>query len=191
MRTLTIIVTATLALHCFVASETVRAAQQQPKYSYPVVRDQRGVIPPGPKVPPYNSPPLGDGPFLFETYEQRNIRVLVVTKGLSHPWSLAFLPGGDMLITERVGRLRLVRNGVLQMNPVAGTQTVVSLGTMAGLMDIALHPRFAENGFVYLTYSKPRQKEATTAIMRARFDGTRLVDAKDIFIAGMQQCLAK
>ena len=71
----------------------------------------RGVIPPGPKVAPYNSPPLGDGPFLFETYEQRNIRVSVVTKGLSHPWSVAFLPGGDMLITERVGRLRVVRNG--------------------------------------------------------------------------------
>jgi len=50
-------------------------------------------------------------------------------------------------------------------------------------MDIALHPRFAENGFVYLTYSKPRQKEATTAIMRARFDGARLIDAKDIFVA--------
>ncbi len=73
----------------------------------------RGVVPPGPKVPPYNSPPLGDGPWQFETYEQRNIKVSVVTKGLSHPWSVAFLPGGDMLITERVGRLRVVRNGVL------------------------------------------------------------------------------
>src|SRR6476469_1121369 len=100
------------------------AAAQQPasiKKNYPVVRDQRGVVPPGPKVAPYNSPPLGDGPWTFETYEQRHIKVSVVTKGLSHPWSVAFLPGGpstalgtgDMLITERVGRLRLLRNGVL------------------------------------------------------------------------------
>ena len=86
-------------------------AQQPRQYPYPTVRDMRGVVPPGPKVAPYNSPPLGDGPFQFETYEQRHIRVSVVTKGLSHPWSVAFLPGGDLLITERVGRLRVVREG--------------------------------------------------------------------------------
>ena len=80
----------------------------------------RGVVPPGPKVAPYNSPPLGDGPWQFETYEQRNIKVSVVTKGLSHPWSVAFLPGGDMLITERVGRLRVVRTkgGSAVLDPV-------------------------------------------------------------------------
>ena len=107
-----------LILGTFVLIATT-TAQEQPrkKYPYPEVRDMRGVIPPGPKVAPYNSPPLGDGPFDFETYEQRKIRVSVVTKGLSHPWSLAFLPGGDMLITERVGRLRLVRNGVLVAQP--------------------------------------------------------------------------
>ena len=110
---------AALLLACF-AAITITSAQEQPrkKYPSPEVRDMRGVVPPGPKVAPYNSPPLGDGPFNFETYEQRKIRVSVVTKGLSHPWSLAFLPGGDMLITERVGRLRLVRNGVLQPEPV-------------------------------------------------------------------------
>src|ERR1043166_10265369 len=58
-------------------------------------------------------PPLGDGPFVFDTGEQHKIRVSVVTKGLSHPWSLAFLPDGNMLITERTGRLRIVREGVL------------------------------------------------------------------------------
>src|SRR5688572_11985739 len=118
------------------------------KYPYPPVRDMRGVIPPGPKVGPYNSPPLADGPFDFETYEQRNIRVAVVTKGLSHPWSIAFLPDGAILITERTGRLRIVRgtgergarwggSGVLDPSPVAGTPPVHSQGTMAGLMDIA------------------------------------------------------
>src|SRR6266536_619387 len=58
-------------------------------------------------------PPLGAGPFVFDTGEQHKIRVSVVTKGLSHPWSLVFLPDGSMLITERAGRLRIVRNGVL------------------------------------------------------------------------------
>ena len=85
---------AALVLACLAAINVPSAQEQQKKYPYPEVRDMRGVIPPGPKVGPYNSPPLGDGPFNFETYEQRKIRVSVVTKGLSHPWSLAFLPGG-------------------------------------------------------------------------------------------------
>src|SRR5687767_343499 len=136
------------------AGAAARQTQTPPadkKYPYPPVRDMRGVVPPGPKVGPYNSPPLGDGPFDFETYEQRNIRVVVVTKGLSHPWSIAFLPDGAILITERTGRLRIVRgtgapgaparwggSGVLDPAPVAGTPQVHSQGTMAGLMDIAL-----------------------------------------------------
>ncbi|HLG54630.1 MAG TPA: PQQ-dependent sugar dehydrogenase [Vicinamibacterales bacterium] len=182
-------------------ADRLHGQQPQKKYPYPVVRDQRGVIPPGPRVAPFNSPALGDGPFDFETYEQRHIRVSVVTKGLSHPWSLAFLPapsgvegpGGDMLITERIGRLRLVRNGVLQPEPVAGTPKVVSMGTMAGLMDIALHPRFAENKWIYISYHKPAGtgagwdgKEsplASNAIMRGTWDGNRLTDVRDIFVA--------
>jgi glucose/arabinose dehydrogenase len=172
----------------------LRAQQQTQKtYPYPAVRDMRGVIPPGPKVAPYNSPPLGDGPFDFETYEQRKIRVSVVTKGLSHPWSLAFLPGGDMLITERVGRLRLVRNGVLQPEPVKGTPPVVSISTMAGLMDIALHPRFTENKWVYISYHKPvgmgksaDGKDfplASNSILRGTWDGTQLTNVTDVFVA--------
>jgi glucose/arabinose dehydrogenase len=196
---------AILALVLTAAAAAI-AQQGQPasvdrKYPYPPVRDMRGVIPPGPKVPPYNSPPLADGPFQFETYEQRNIRVVVVTRGLSHPWSLAFLPdpstalgaGGTMLVTERTGRLRVIRNGVLDPNPVAGTPQVHSQGTMAGLMDIALHPRFAENKWIYLSYHKPVGKAldvngresilASNSIMRATWDGTKLVDVRDIFVA--------
>src|SRR6185295_697100 len=116
-------------LACVAAGAMLVAQQAPKKYPYPDVRDMRGVVPPGPKVPPYTSPELGDGPWMFETYEQRHIKVSVVTKGLSHPWSIAFIPGGpstplgasDMLITERIGRLRLVRNGVLQAAPVTGT----------------------------------------------------------------------
>ena len=125
---------------------------------------------------------------VFDTNAHK-IRIVTVAQGLSDPWSIALLPGpstalgaGDMLVTERTGKVRLIRKGVLQPEPVGGPDEV-RYRNHGGLMDIALHPRFAENGFVYLTYSKPRQKEATTAIMRARFDGTRLVDAKDIFIA--------
>jgi aldose sugar dehydrogenase len=185
---------AALLLACF-AAITITSAQERArkKYPYPEVRDMRGVVPPGPKVAPYNSPPLGDGPFNFETYEQRKIRVSVVTKGLSHPWSLAFLPGGDMLITERVGRLRLVRNGVLQPEPVKGTPKVVSISTMAGLMDIALHPRFAENKWVYISYHKPvgmgksaDGKDfpiASNSILRGTWDGNQLTDVRDIFVA--------
>jgi len=176
-----------------VAAVGLVAQQTQKKWSYPVVRDQRGVIPPGPKVAPYNSPPLGDGPFLFESYEQRQLKVSVVTKGLSHPWSIAFLPGGDILITERVGRLRLIRNGVLQPNPVPGTPKVVSLGTMAGLMDIALHPRFAENRWIYISYHKPMgtgagwdgkaSPLASNSILRGTWTGDQLTDVTDIFVA--------
>jgi aldose sugar dehydrogenase len=185
---------AALVLACGGALEIVRAQEQtKKKYPYPEVRDMRGVVPPGPKVAPYNSPPLGDGPFNFETYEQRHIRVSVVTKGLSHPWSVAFLPGDDMLITERVGRLRLVRNGVLQPEPVKGTPKVVSISTMAGLMDIALHPRFAENKWIYISYHKPvgmgksvDGKDfplASNSILRGTWDGNQLTDVRDIFVA--------
>ncbi|PYR11288.1 MAG: hypothetical protein DMG00_10535, partial [Acidobacteria bacterium] len=72
------------------------AEELQKRFPYPVIRDQRGVVPPGPR--PLPSPPLGDGPWVFSTFEQRDIRVSVVTKGLSHPWSLAFLPDGSILI---------------------------------------------------------------------------------------------
>ncbi len=118
---------------------------------------------------------------IFETNAHR-IRVVTVADGLSNPWSLAFLPNGDLLVTERTGGLRLVKNGVLRPEPVAGTPEV-RYRNHGGMMDVVLHPRFAENSLLYLTYSKPREKEATTALMRARFDGTRLVGATDIFVA--------
>ena len=118
---------------------------------------------------------------VFETNAHK-IRIVTIARGLSDPWSVAFLPNGDLLVTERTGGLRLIRGGVLQPEPVAGVPEV-RYRNHGGMMDIALHPRFPENNFVYLTYSKPREKAATTALMRARFDGTRLVDPKDIFVA--------
>src|SRR6185503_8863645 len=101
------------------------------------------------------APSLPDGPITIQsaTPAHRNLR-LVVTKGLFHPWGMAFLPDGGILITERPGCLRIVRNGVLDPKLVAGLPPISAQG-LSGLMDIALHPRFAENKFVYLAYHKP------------------------------------
>src|SRR5262249_44356176 len=158
------------------------AEELQKRFPYPVIRDQRGVVPPGPR--PLPSPPLGDGPWVYSTLEQRDIKVSVVTKGLSHPWSLAFLPDGGILITERIGRLRIVRNGVLDPAPVAGTPQVLSRGTMAGLMDIALHPTFAQNHWIYISYHKPLAPGvAANSILRGTWDGNALTDVHDIFVS--------
>jgi len=128
------------------------------------------------------SPPLPALPQTFETAVQR-IRVSAIATGLANPWSLAFLPGGDMLVTERPGRLRIVRNGVLATEPIAGVPAVRSTA-LGGLLEVALHPRFAENQFVYLTYTKPgEQNLTTTALARGRFNGSALVDVREIFVA--------
>ena len=130
------------------------------------------------------APPLADGPWVWPTMEQRDIKVSIVTRGLSHPWSLAFLPDGSMLITEKIGRLRIVRNGVLDPNPVAGVPAVLSRGTMAGLMDIALHPDFAQNKWVYISYHKPIvDGVASNSILRGTWDGKALTDVKDVFVS--------
>jgi glucose/arabinose dehydrogenase len=128
--------------------------------------------------------PLGDGPFVFDTAEVHKIRVVVMTRELAKPWSLAFLPDGSMLVTElQKGQLRIIRNGVLDPQPIVGVpkSRAVSLG---GLMDVVLHPRFAENKLIYLTYSKPDDKgQIATALARGRWDGSALTDVRDIFVA--------
>lgn len=116
------------------------------------------------------------------TEEDHAVRPVTVVDGLQHPWGLAFLPGGDMLVTERPGRLRLVRGGQLVEQPVAGTPEVVARG-QGGLLDVVLHPDFASNRFVYLSYSKPGPDGATTAVARGRYEDGRLSDVQDIFVA--------
>jgi glucose/arabinose dehydrogenase len=129
-----------------------------------------------------NSPPLPQLPQTFETALQI-IRVSVVATGLANPWSLAFLPNGDMLVTERAGRLRIVRGGVLDPQPIAAVPPVRA-AALGGLLDVALHPKFAENQFVYLSYSKPGEGNlATTALARGRLKGMVLEDVRDIFVA--------
>ena len=111
--------------------------------------------------------PFGDGPWTVEAAEGVKIRMSVVTKGLANPWSLAWLPDGSMLITERPGRLRLLKNGVLDPTPISGVP-VVKAQRLSGLMDVALHPRFAENRLVYLTYNKGRERRHDGHRARAR-----------------------
>ncbi len=132
--------------------------------------------------PPINwpSPPLADGPILLDTGIQHQIR-LVVTKGLEQPWSMAFLPTGEILVAERPGRLRIVRNGVLDPTPVAGVPQVRPSG-LGGLMDLALHPRFNENHWIYFSYHKPAaQGPGVITLARGTWDGKALTDARDLF----------
>ena len=145
-----------------------------------------------PTAPPpiiWPSPPLADGPIVLDTGIQHQIR-LIVTKGLNQPWSMAFLPDGGILITERPGRLRIVRNGVLDPNPIAGVPRVQAQ-RLAGLMDLALHPRFSDNKLVYFTYHKPASDNTgqggnnagIITLARGRWDGAALADVRDIFSA--------
>jgi glucose/arabinose dehydrogenase len=128
------------------------------------------------------SPPLPSFPQVYETADLK-IRVVQVADGLSNPWSLAWLPNGDLLITERAGRLRVLRNGVLDPEPIAGVPEV-RVTLLGGLLDVLPHPNFASNGLLYLSYSKGGEGTlATTALTRARLDGKKLVDAKEIFVA--------
>ena len=121
------------------------------------------------------TPVLGQAPVLRSAHH--DYRVVKVADGLITPWSMAFLPGGDMLITERPGRLRLVRNGVLRMAPIEGVPEVLARG-QGGLFDVVLHPDFESNRLVYLSYAKPigDGTEATTAVARGRFENDRLTD---------------
>jgi aldose sugar dehydrogenase len=109
-------------------------------------------------------------------------KVTEIAKGLDHPWSMAFLPDGSMLVTERVGRLRLIKGGSLLAQAIAGVPAVHT-GSQAGLFDIVLHPNFAQNNIVYLTYAAGTKAANGTQVARARFDGSALQDLQVIFKA--------
>ncbi len=142
---------------------------------------------------------LSEPAYVFDTAEQHRLRVTVVAKGLNHPFAIALLPGGDALISERGGALRLLRNAlgapgrptVLEAQPVAGVPAIETPFRLAGLHDLALHPRFADNQLVYFTFNKSgaaapaggsARPQARLAVMRGRFDGKALVDVKEIFV---------
>ena len=118
----------------------------------------------------------------FKSAKHR-FHLVKVVDGLEHPWGLAFLPDGRMLVTERPGRLRIVADGWLVPEPVAGVPEVWDDG-QGGLLDVALHPGFAENGLIYLSYASPDDdNDAATAVARGRLVGARLEDVEEIYVA--------
>jgi glucose/arabinose dehydrogenase len=132
--------------------------------------------------------PLPAGPFNYRTAEGQNIRVSVLARDLEYPYSLAFLPNGDLLFTERAGRLRILRNGVLDPKPIAGGPASRfggksgSLGAVHGYMSLVVHPRFAENHLIYFSYNKPLEGNRSAALVaRAKLENGALVDEKDLF----------
>ena len=145
---------------------------------------------------------LADGPQVFEA-DGQHFRVVPIT-GLERPWALAVLPNLDILVTEREGRLRVIRDGVLDAEPLAGLPEINTGAVNSGLMDVILHPQFEENQLIYFTYSKampgspftdfPRgpgsegemiERDAATATLaRARYDGgDALKDVTDVFVS--------
>lgn len=139
--------------------------------------------------------PLGTGPWVLPTFEQGNIKVSVVARGMDHPFGLVYLPGtatsanpiGDVLLTERTGKVRLFSKGKLQKAVVVDMAKVFS---MEQLFDIKLHPQFATNGLLYFTYIKTGPKPdggkgywVTTALARGHFTGNKIEDLKDIYVA--------
>jgi glucose/arabinose dehydrogenase len=157
-------------------------------------RPAQGDAPPA-RQRPAGPPPtatLGDGPWDAQSWNGK-LHIEVVTKGLDHPWGMAFLPDGGILVTERPGRLRVIRDGKLDPAPIQGLPPIYATG-ISGLTDIVLDPNFASNHLIYLSYSKaapdtppgtnPAQTEATLAVMRAKWDGGhQLTEVKDIFVA--------
>jgi glucose/arabinose dehydrogenase len=114
-------------------------------------------------------------------------RVVTVTNALVQAWSIAFLPGGDILVTERPGRLRIIRQGKLLEQPVEGVPAV-HFSSQAGLFEVMPHPNFASNRLLYLTYAKPgaTEQQATTALIRGRFDNDRLTNVEELFASVSQ-----
>jgi aldose sugar dehydrogenase len=130
-------------------------------------------------------PPLPDKPVTYHTAEGQDILVRVLTRGLKQPWSLAFLPDGNMLVTERGGQLKLVHaDGTLEAQPIAGVPAVRAQG-LSGLMEVTLHPQFATNRWVYLTYTKPLPDDtAVIALARGVWDGKALTGVNDLLVTG-------
>ena len=126
--------------------------------------------------------------FAQDTYQSahHDYKVVSVAEDLVQPWSMAWLPNGDMLITEKPGRLRLVRNGQLLPEAIPGTPEVLYKG-QGGLFEVVPHPNFSDNQWVYLTFAKPNANEiddgSTTAIARGRLEDDRLTNVGELFAA--------
>jgi glucose/arabinose dehydrogenase len=113
--------------------------------------------------------------------EKQAFRLVTLLNGLENPWSLAFLPDGQMLVTERAGRLRLVSQDFkLNPKPIDGLPEVVAQG-QGGLFDVVLHPQYAQNGWIYWAYNAPGQGGWGTAMARGKLQGHRMTDVQVLF----------
>jgi glucose/arabinose dehydrogenase len=132
---------------------------------------------------------VGTKPVADKKLTEANLKVDTVVTGLKMPWSTAFLPNGDMLVTERAGKLRLVKNGVLDPQEISGVPEVYFKG-QGGLLDVQLHPNYKANGWIYISYASPKAEGeegedggANTGLIRARLKDHALTDIQKIFKA--------
>jgi len=160
---------------CVVAAPSWLAAQQTVPFANGVP-----VAPAG-----FEPQEIPAAPIEYNTAEVMRIRVVPIARGLVNPWSLAFLPDGTLLVTEKEGRLRLIRRDVLDPTPVPGVPAVRVQGR-SGLMDVVLHPQFASNRLLYFSYLKPvGERESALTVARGRFDGSAVTGLADIFTTGV------
>ncbi|WKZ57143.1 MAG: PQQ-dependent sugar dehydrogenase [Bdellovibrionota bacterium] len=124
--------------------------------------------------------PTGPVPISNTVPEASGYRIESYIQGLEHPWSLAFLPDGRILVTERPGRLRVINGAKLEAAPIGGTPKVFASG-QGGLLDVSAHPRFHENSIIYLTYSAGSAEANRTSLVKARLLGGELKDSTVIF----------
>ncbi len=138
----------------------------------------------GPAPPPPIHPALATtgGAVTLDTQTGQKIRVTAIATGLVHPWSLAFPDAQTILVTEQPGRLRMIRDGMLRPDPVWRASGMPPTSN-DGLHFAAVHPRYAQNHLVYLSYPKYGDKGVTLAIARGEFDGTALANVREIFVA--------
>lgn len=148
-----------------------------------------------------DQPPIGvapvvlKGPYVFDTAEQHSIKVTLLTRELTRSFGMAFLPDGDLLISARGGDLRVIHGAtgakpVLDPKPVEGLPKLDGTSRGGGLQDIALHPDFAKNHFLYFTFNKheplaqganPQQRRGAVTLMRGRYENGKLSDVKELF----------
>jgi len=124
--------------------------------------------------------PVGEAAAGTIRSQEHSFTPVKVVEGLEHPWSLVFLPDGRILVTERPGRLRIVRDGRLEPRPVGGLPQIVARG-QGGLLDVVLHPAYGENGLVYFSYAGPGPGGLGTEVARGRLAGDRIEDLQVLF----------
>lgn len=116
-----------------------------------------------------------------QTSQKHTFTLTEIANGLDHPWSFAFLPGGDILITERAGNLRIVRGGKLEKEPIKGLPKDIFVSGQGGVLDVALHPKFAKNKLIYISYAAGNRSKAGTQVLRAKLTGRKLEHVEVIF----------